>query len=103
IFRYDIATRATSVFRTPEIPGFNATDYETKQVFYNSKDGTKVPMFLVYKKGLKLDGTNPTLLYGYGGFNVIQSPTVSPSRPVLPRQGVFFASANKPGGGGDGG
>lgn len=99
IFRYDVATRATSVFRTPEIPGFNATDYETKQAFYNSKDGTKVPMFLVYKKGLKLDGTNPTLLYGYGGFNVIQSPTFNSLRLALLEQGFVYASANMRGGG----
>src|SRR5262249_27474843 len=69
IYNYDIATRKSSVFRTVEIPGFNAGDDEVNQVFYNSKDGTRVPMFLTYKKGLKLDGNNPTLLYGYGGFN----------------------------------
>ncbi len=62
--------RSRRSFRQPEIPGFKAAEYETKQVFYNSKDGTRVPMFLVHKKGLKLDGNNPTLLYGYGGFNV---------------------------------
>ena len=99
IFRYDIATRATSLFRAPEIPGFNSADYETRQVFYNSKDGTKVPMFLVYKKGIKLDGTNPTLLYGYGGFNVIQSPSFNSLRLALLEQGFVFASANMRGGG----
>ncbi len=70
IYKYDIATKKSTLFRAAEIPGFKSEDYETKQVFYNSKDGTRVPMFLVYKKGLKLDGNNPTLLYGYGGFNV---------------------------------
>ncbi len=73
--------------------------YETKQVFYPSKDGTKIPMFLVHKKGLKLDGNNPTLLYAYGGFNVVQSPTFSASRLALLEQGVVYASANLRGGG----
>ena len=59
------------------MPGYNADAFETKQVFYTSKDGTRIPMFLVHKKGLKLDGNNPTLLYAYGGFNVVQSPTFS--------------------------
>lgn len=99
IFRYDIATKKSTVFRTIDIPGYKADDYETKQVFYPSKDGTKVPMFLVYKKGLKLDGTNPTLLYGYGGFNVNNSPTFSPLRIALLEQGFVYASANMRGGG----
>ncbi len=99
IFRYDIASRNTSVFRSPEIPGFKPSDYETKQVFYTSKDGTKIPMFLVHKKGLKLDGTNPTLLYGYGGFNVIQSPTFNSLRLALLEHGFVYASANLRGGG----
>ncbi len=99
IFKYDIATKKSSLFRTVEIPGFKATDYETKQVFYNSKDGTRVPMFLTYKKGLKLDGNNPTLLYGYGGFNVNNSPGFSALRIALLEQGVVYASANMRGGG----
>ena len=99
IFKYDIASKKSSVFRTVEIPGFNATDYEVKQVFYNSKDGTKVPMFLTYKKGLKLDGNNPTILYGYGGFNVNNSPGFSALRIALLEQGVVYASANMRGGG----
>lgn len=99
IYKYDIATRKSTLFRQPEIPGFQATDYETKQVFYNSKDGTRVPMFLVYKKGLKLDGNNPTLLYGYGGFNVVNSPSFSSLRMALLEQGVIYASANMRGGG----
>ncbi len=99
IYKYDIATMKSSVFRAPQIPGFQANDYETKQVFYNSKDGTRVPMFLVYKKGLKLDGNNPTLLYGYGGFNINTSPGFSSLRMALLEQGVVYASANIRGGG----
>ena len=99
IYKYDIATKKSTLFRAPEIPGFQATDYETKQVFYNSKDGTRVPMFLVYKKGLKLNGNNPTLLYGYGGFNVTNSPGFSSLRMALLEQGVIYASTNLRGGG----
>ena len=99
IYKYDIATKKSSVFRTVDIPGFKPDAYETKQVFYNSKDGTRVPMFLVYKKGLKLDGNNPTLLYGYGGFNVVTAPAFSSLRLALLEQGVVYASANMRGGG----
>jgi prolyl oligopeptidase len=99
IFKYDIATKKSTVFRTVDIPGFNARDYEVKQVFYNSKDGTRVPMFITYKKGLKLDGNNPTILYGYGGFNITTSPGFSALRIALLEQGVVYASANMRGGG----
>jgi prolyl oligopeptidase len=99
IYKYDVATKKSSVFRTVDIPGFKPDNYETKQVFYNSKDGTRVPMFLVYKKGLKLDGNNPTLLYGYGGFNIVTSPSFSSLRMALLEQGVVYASANLRGGG----
>jgi prolyl oligopeptidase len=99
IYKYDIATKKSTVFRTVDIPSFKPENYETKQVFYNSKDGTRVPMFLVYKKGLKLDGNNPTLLYGYGGFNVVTSPSFSSLRLALLEQGVVYASANMRGGG----
>ncbi len=99
IFRYDIATQKSTLFRSSEIPDFKPTDYETKQVFYNSKDGTRVPMFLVYKKGLKLDGNNPTLLYGYGGFNISTTPSFNSARLVLLEQGFVYASANMRGGG----
>jgi prolyl oligopeptidase len=99
IFKYDIATKQSTLFRAPEIPGFKATDYETAQVFFKSKDGTRIPMFLVHKKGIKLDGNNPTLLTGYGGFNVVQSPGFSSLRLALLEQGVVFASANMRGGG----
>jgi prolyl oligopeptidase len=99
IYKYDIATQKSSVFRTVEIPGFKSENFETKQVFYNSKDGTRVPMFLVHKKGLKLDGNNPTVLYGYGGFNSVTAPNFSSLRMALLEQGVVYASANIRGGG----
>jgi prolyl oligopeptidase len=99
VFRYELATKKTSVYRAPEVHGFRPEDYETKQVFYNSKDGTRIPMFLVYKKGLKLDGSNPTLLYGYGGFNITMAPAFSPLRLALLEQGFVYASANLRGGG----
>ncbi len=98
IFRYDIATRKPSLFRSLDIPAYRPEDYETKQVFCNSKDGTRIPMFLVYKKGLKLDGKNPTLVYGYGGFNVITSPTFSALRIGLLENGFVYASVNMRGG-----
>ena len=99
IFKYDIATKKSSVFRSVDIPGFKATDYEVKQVFYNSKDGTRVPMFITYKKGLNLNGNNPTVLYGYGGFNITTNPAFSATRIALLEQGVVYASANMRGGG----
>ena len=99
IYKYDIATQKSTVFRTIDIPGFKPENYETKQVFYNSKDGTRVPMFLVYKKGLKLDGNNPTLLYAYGGFNSVTAPNFSSLRMALLEQGMVYASANIRGGG----
>lgn len=98
IFRYDIGSRKTSVFRSPDIPGFNPATYETREVFYNSKDGTRVPMFLVYKKGLVLNGNNPTLLYAYGGFNITNYPAFASIRLALLEQGFVYASANIRGG-----
>ncbi|HXI62276.1 MAG TPA: prolyl oligopeptidase family serine peptidase [Pyrinomonadaceae bacterium] len=99
LYKYDIATRKSAVFRTVDIPGFNANDYDVKEVFYNSKDGTRVPLFLTYKKGIKLDGNNPTLLYGYGGFNIVTNPSFSALRIALLEQGFVYASANMRGGG----
>ena len=99
IYRYDIAARTSTVFRAPKVPSYDAAAFETKQVFYPSKDGTRIPMFLVYRKGLKLDGNNPTMLYAYGGFNVVLSPTFSAARIALLEQGVVYASANLRGGG----
>ncbi|MPR35055.1 prolyl oligopeptidase family serine peptidase [Salmonirosea aquatica] len=97
IFRYDIATKKSTVFREPEV-SFKPTDYETKQVFYPSKDGTKIPAFIVYKKGLKRDGTNPTILYGYGGFNISLDPSFSATRIPFLDQGGIFVQANLRGG-----
>ncbi len=98
IYRYDIATQTSTVFRQPELD-FVPADYETKQVFFPSKDGTRIPMFIVYKKGLKLDGNNPTLLYGYGGFNITSQPGFSASRIAFLEQGGVFAMCNMRGGG----
>ncbi|MGH2568497.1 MAG: prolyl oligopeptidase family serine peptidase, partial [Bacteroidota bacterium] len=98
IYRYDIATRTSSFFRAPEIPDFNPNDYETRQVFYKSKDGTGVPMFIVHKKGVALDGNNPTLLFGYGGFNIATLPSFNALRLALLEQGFIYASANIRGG-----
>ncbi len=99
IWRYDLASRKTTVFHSPEIPGFDSHHYESQEVFYRSKDGTRIPMFLVYRKGLKLDGTNPALLYAYGGFDIITNPTFSALRLALLEQGFVYASANIRGGG----
>lgn len=98
IYKYDIASGKSDIWQKSDVK-FNPDEYETKQVFYNSKDGTKVPMFLVYKKGIKLDGNNPTLLYGYGGFNISLTPSFSTSRLILLENGGVFALANIRGGG----
>jgi len=98
IYKYDIASRSSSLFWAPKIPDFRPEDYESKEVFYSSKDGTRVPMFIVHKKGLTLDGKNPTVLYGYGGFNVTVAPTFSALRIALLEQGVVYASASIRGG-----
>jgi prolyl oligopeptidase len=98
IFRYDIATGKTSIFRQPEIASFNPNDYETKQVFYPGKDGVKVPMFIVHKKGLKLNGKNPVMLYAYGGFNISSLPGFSATLLPWLEQGGVYALANLRGG-----
>ena len=98
IFRYDFKTGATSVFKAPTID-FDPSGYETKQVFYASKDGTRVPMFITHKKGLALDGSNPTLLYGYGGFNISLTPSFSVSNLVWLERGGVYAVPNLRGGG----
>ncbi len=98
IYRYDLMTGKSSVFRDPKVD-FNPNDYETKQVFYASKDGTKVPMFITHKKGLKLNGTNPTYLYAYGGFNVSLTPAFSISNLVWMEMGGVYAQPNLRGGG----
>jgi prolyl oligopeptidase len=99
IFRYDIATQESTLFRAPEIPHYNPEDFETSQIFFTSRDGTSVPMFVVHKVGLKLDGNNPLLLYGYGGFNVSLQPYFSSLQIALLEQGVVFVIANLRGGG----
>jgi prolyl oligopeptidase len=98
IYRHDFLSGASTVFRQPKVD-FDSARYETKQVFYTSKDGTRVPMFITHRKGLSLNGANPTLLYGYGGFNIPVTPSFSiPVASWLERGGVY-AVANLRGGG----
>ncbi|MHB8905701.1 MAG: prolyl oligopeptidase family serine peptidase [Melioribacteraceae bacterium] len=92
IYKYDIKNNKSELFRKAEVK-FDPKGYETKEVFYKSKDGTKVPMFIVHKKGLKLNGNNPTLLYAYGGFNISQQPGFSVARIPLLENGVVYALA----------
>jgi prolyl endopeptidase len=98
IYKMDLATGATELYWKPAI-AFDANNYESKQVFYNSKDGTKIPMMITYKKGIKLNGKNPTLLYGYGGFNVSLMPTFSVANAVWMELGGVYAVPNLRGGG----
>lgn len=98
IFRYDIDSGESELYWSPDID-FDPEAYVTEQVFYESKDGTKVPMFITYKKGLEMDGTNPTYLYGYGGFNVSLRPSFSISRLVWLENGGIYAQPNIRGGG----
>ena len=97
IYQYNIDDNTSTVFRAPAID-FKSEDYETEQVFVTSKDGTKVPMFLTYKKGLQMNGNNPTLLYGYGGFNVTLNPGFSTSRLPFIENGGIYAQMNLRGG-----
>lgn len=98
VFRYDLTTGKSAVFKQPKVD-FNPADYETRQVFFKSKDGTQVPMFITHKKGMKLDGNNPTYLYGYGGFNISLTPSFSTSLLVWMEMGGVFAQPNLRGGG----
>ena len=98
VYRYDMKTGQSTVFKRPNVD-FNPDDYETTQVFYPSKDGTKIPMFLSHKKGLKRDGSNPTYLYGYGGFNIALTPAFSPANIVWMERGGVFAQPSLRGGG----
>jgi prolyl oligopeptidase len=98
IYRYDMVTGDSSLFRQPTVD-FDPSQYETRQVFYPSKDGTQVPMFITHKKGLALDGNNPTYLYGYGGFNVSLTPSFSISNLVWMEMGGVYAIPNLRGGG----
>jgi prolyl oligopeptidase len=98
IYKYDIRKNESTVYYKSEID-FNPDDYITKQVFYTSKDGTKIPMFLVYKKDLRIDGNNPVYLYGYGGFNISMTPFFSISRLIFLESGGIYALPNIRGGG----
>lgn len=97
IYKYDIPSGKSDIFRKSEVK-FNPADYETKQVFFTSKDGTKVPIFLSYRKGLRLNGQNPVLLYGYGGFNIPMTPGFSVSNLFFMEQGGIYAVVNLRGG-----
>jgi prolyl oligopeptidase len=98
IYRYDPVTGGSDLYRTPEI-AFDPSGFESKQVFYTSKDGTQIPMIISYKKGMELNGSNPALLYGYGGFNISLTPRFSISNVVWMEQGGIYAVANLRGGG----
>lgn len=98
IYQYDFNTGESELYRKPAID-FNPNDFESKQVFYASKDGTKIPMIITYKKGTELNGKNPTILYGYGGFNVSLPPSFSVTNAVWLAQGGVYAVANLRGGG----
>ncbi|MBX7261688.1 MAG: prolyl oligopeptidase family serine peptidase [Chitinophagales bacterium] len=98
IFEYNIETGKSLMYKTPKIK-FNPEDYISEQIFYTSFDGTKIPMMISYKKGIVLDGKNPTILYGYGGFNVSLTPSFSVSNAVWMENGGIFAVPNLRGGG----
>ncbi|CAD5980370.1 Prolyl endopeptidase [Planktothrix tepida] len=98
IYRYNLVTGESTIYRQANVD-FNPDDYETQQIFYPSKDGTLIPMFITAKKGLELNGNNPTILYGYGGFNISLTPSFSISRLVWLEMGGIYAIANLRGGG----
>jgi prolyl oligopeptidase len=98
IYQYNMVTGESSLFRQPNVD-FDPSQYETQQVFYTSKDGTRVPMFITHKKGLVLDGNNPIYLYAYGGFNISITPSFSPSNLVWMELGGIYAVPNLRGGG----
>jgi len=98
IYLYDPSNGSFELFKKPEV-GFDSNDYESKQVFYTSKDGTKVPMIITFKKGTELDGNNPTILYGYGGFNISLTPSFSIVNATWLEMGGIYAVANLRGGG----
>ena len=98
IYRYDIATGESSVFKTPDLK-FDPDRFTAEQVFFDSKDGTPVSMFLVHRKDMKLDGNNPTYLYGYGGLNISLTPGFTPLSVLLMEQGGIYAMVNLRGGG----
>jgi len=98
IYKYDMESGESTLYRKPDID-FNSENYESNQVFYTSKDGTRVPMIITHKKGLELNGKNPTILYGYGGFNISQTPRFSITNAVWMEQGGIYAVPNIRGGG----
>lgn len=98
VFSYNLDTDESKLYFSPEIKGFNPDDYVTEQVFYPSADGTKIPMFLTYRKDLKRDGSNPVYLYGYGGFNISLTPGFSANRLVWLENGGIYAQTNLRGG-----
>jgi prolyl oligopeptidase len=98
IYKYDMESGKSELYRKPEID-FDPDNYESKQVFYTSKDGTKVPMIITHKKGVELNGKNPTILYGYGGFNISLTPSFSITNAVWMEQGGIYAVPNLRGGG----
>src|SRR6267378_1382825 len=98
VYRFDLKSRRNQVFKAPQV-AFDPTQYETRQVFYTSKDGTRVPMFITAKKGIQLDGNNPVLLYAYGGFNVSSTPSFSAANVAWLEMGGIYAVANLRGGG----
>lgn len=99
VYRLDLGSGASSLWKAPKLDGFDPNSYETQQVFYASKDGTRVPLYIVSRKGTKLDGNNPTILYGYGGFNVSLEPGFSAAVAGWLETGGVYAMANLRGGG----
>ena len=99
IYRLDLKTGRTALWKSPALSGFKPAEYETRQVFYASKDGTRIPLFVTARKGAALDGRNPTILYGYGGFNDSLQPAFSPSIAAWLELGGVYAVANLRGGG----
>ena len=99
VYRLDLHSGASTLWKTPKLEGFDPNSYETRQVFYPSKDGTRVPLYIVARKGTRLDGNNPTLLYGYGGFNISMEPRFSPAIAGWLQTGGVYAMANLRGGG----
>jgi prolyl oligopeptidase len=97
-YSFDAESGISTLYKKPNVD-FNSENYESKQVFYTSKDGTKIPMIITYKKGIKLDGTNPTILYGYGGFNISLTPSFSIANAVWLENNGIYAVANLRGGG----
>ncbi len=99
IYRMDLADGKTSLWRSPQLKGFIPDQYQTQQVFYTSKDGTRISLFITARKGTALDGKNPTILYGYGGFNQSITPSFSPAIAAWLQMGGVYAAANLRGGG----